>query len=307
MVLAFGGIGWAAWRWARPQDAAGEAGEIIIRGPVQLQIDELRIGGSDGGDEDDAPPVEDAPPAAPPRAIEAAPAQLAAEKREALHALSDTVRGGVVGNPDAFDGLSDASEVELFTAMVGGVLAKEAEVDASPGGFVEPPWDGKEPLVCGMGDKWIIRDKTIDVQGVAITTMAGCRLHLVDCDITADIGLIVMMRSEASVQGGTMRPRMGFAQQLYGQLSLTGVEVLGDNVFAIDIGNGRTVISDSKISGKTAVRASGAAQVRIVDSTLTGTTAALDVGGTANVELTGGAQLGTVEKGRTATVVELPH
>ncbi len=242
----------------------------------------------------------------PPRQLEPPkPDKVALEKREALHALSDTVRGGVVEDPDAFDGLSDASEIELFTAVAGGILAKEAEVDATPGGFVEPDWDGKSPLVCSIGDKFVIRNKTIEVVGTAITVMAGCRLHLVDCDATADTVLLVMMRGEASVQGGTMRPRMSFAHQMYGKLSVTGVEVVGEPMFAIDIADGRTVITDSKLRGATALRAAGGAQIRIFDTTLTGSTAAIDATGKAKLELGGATLVGKVERGKDATIAEI--
>ncbi|HWB75062.1 MAG TPA: protein kinase, partial [Nannocystaceae bacterium] len=233
-----------------------------------------------------------------------APAQVAAEKREALHALSDTVRGGVVEDPDAFDGLSDASEVELFTAVMGGVLAKEAEVDKSPGGFVEPEWDGKSHLVCGLGDKFIIKNKTADVGfGNAITAMAGCRLYVIDCDITAHTPVLVMLRSEVTIQGGTLRPTHTAVQQMYGKLTVTGVEVVGEPLFGMDISEGRAVITDTKLRGKTGLRIAGEAQVRVFDSTLTGDIA-LDAGGKSSVEL-GGAKLeGKVERAKDAKVVE---
>jgi hypothetical protein len=89
---------------------------------------------------------------------------------------------------------------------------------------------------------------------------------------------------------------------MYGKLTITGVEVIGEPMFAVDIADGRTVITDSKLRGATALRAAGSAQVRVFDTTLTGTAAAILAGGKAKLEL-GGAKLeGKLERGKDATI-----
>jgi predicted Ser/Thr protein kinase len=285
-------VGVAAWATARRSSVQATATEPEVATPVDVEVEV----------DEPAPKVTRAEPT---RIVESPKPPEQTEKREALHALSDTIRGGVVDDPDAFDGLSDASEVELFTAVMGGVLAKEAEVDKSPGGFIEPEWDGKSNLVCGLGDKFLIKGKTIDVGlGTAITAMAGCRLYVVDCDITAHIPVLVMLRAEATVQGGTLRPTHAGVQQMFGKLTVTGVEIVGDPLYGIDVEDGRTVITDSKLRGTTGLRAASDAQVRVFDSTLTGETA-LDADGDASVELSGTKLEGKLEQSKTAKVTEV--
>ncbi|HET6584346.1 MAG TPA: hypothetical protein VFG69_12880, partial [Nannocystaceae bacterium] len=240
------------------------------------------------------------PKAPPPSADE-----LAQIEREGLNALADTVRGQPVDDPEAFDGLMEADDDEIIAAALAGVLQKDADAHADKGNFVAPKWDGKSHLVCMMGDKFLIEKTTIDVPGVAITAMYGCQLHLVDCDATAGTIVQAMIRSEVSITGGTMKATDHFVQNMFGFVTVAGVEIEGEPAVGIDASGGTTQIVDSDLRGKVALRANQKARVRVTGGTLVGTDRAIEAKNGGVVELDGPRRTGELEERLGGRIVEI--
>jgi hypothetical protein len=216
-------------------------------------------------------------------------------KREGLDALSDTIRGKSV-DPEAYDGLDEASETELIAATVAGVLQKDADAHEDKGGFTHPQWDGKSDLVCMMGDKFVIENLEIDAPDVAITAMYGCQLHLVNCNARARVVVQAMVRSQVTITGGTMKPTESFVHNMLGHVVVANVKVEGEPIAAIDAEGGHTEVVESELRGKTAVDAGTKARVHIENSKLIGSEAAVHSMHGALVELVATTYSGKLTK-----------
>jgi serine/threonine protein kinase len=290
----------AWWLWpSQVETPPGDgSGDLVIVNPLPGQSVTLEL----------APPeptsdivvAEPEPPPPPPPTA----AELEQKERDGLTALSDTVRGKPVDDPDDFEGLMEADDTEIIKAALGGMLAKDADAHADKGNFVKPQWDGKSRLVCTMGDKFLIENLEIDVSGTAITAMYGCQLHLVNCAAKADTIVQAMLRSEVTITGGTMTPTNAFLQNMFGFVTVAGVKVEGEPLYGVDASGGTTEIVDSDLRGKTALKANQKARVRVKGGSITGTDAAVESMHGATVELENTRRTGELAKKHSGRILE---
>ncbi len=230
-----------------------------------------------------------------------APAPAPASREEGLAALRDVMRGREV-DPEQLEGVADAEIDELLGATAAGLLLKDAEAHADKGGFVRPRWDGKSELVCGMGDKFLLQGETLSLQGTAFMTMYGCQLHVVDCDITADVIAHVMLRSELTITGGTLRPRKQVLDQLHGAVVIAGATVEGTPTLGLAVGGGTTRIADVRMRAKTAISAHSRAQIRIEGGRIEGTEQAVSATSGARIDVVDAELVGPIDAKSDATV-----
>jgi predicted Ser/Thr protein kinase len=298
LLAAAGVLAW--WMWPEPQPQSGETADaVVIVNPFPGQSVVFEASAPETDAEEPEPP--------PPRIPTAE--ELAQKEREGLAALSATVRGEPVEDPDDFDGLMEADDQDIIKAALTGMLAKDAASHADKGNFVNPAWDGKSRLVCMMGDKFLIENVQIAVSGTAITAMYGCQLHLVGCDAEADTIVQAMMRSEVTVTGGTMKPKHAFVTNMFGFVTIAGVKVEGDPMYGVEASGGTTEIVDSDLRGATALRANQKARVRVKGGTLVGTKHAVEAMHGGVVELDGTERTGDVHvlhEGRVLEPVTAP-
>jgi len=286
----------AWWMWPKPQPETADGGDVVVVNPLPGQSLQLDIVAPE-------PEADDPPPRIP------TAEELAQKEREGLAAFSATVRGKPVEDPDDFEGLMEADDTDIIKAALTGVLARDADAHADKGNFVNPAWDGKSRLVCGMGDKFLIENVRIAVSGTAITAMYGCQLHLVGCDAEADTIVQAMMRSEVTVTGGTMKPKDAFVTNMFGFVTIAGVTIEGDPRYGVDASGGTTEIVDSDLRGATAVRANQKARVRVKGGKLTGSEHAVEANHGGVVELENTERIGDVlarHEGRVLEPVTAP-
>ncbi|MBK6919081.1 MAG: serine/threonine protein kinase [Deltaproteobacteria bacterium] len=300
VVLVLGLLGLAWWS-ARTTNAP--------QAPTPA-VTVLRIGGEGSDDDDDEPVVSPAMPrpvaqlertpvVAPPEDDE--PAPRVPSEAEGLHAIAE-LAAGRPADPDALLAAAEVDADRMLAATAAGLMAKDAEAHVDAGNFVRPAWDGRSQLICGFGDKFLLQGETLSLDGTAFLAMYGCQLHLVDCDITADTIVQVMMRAEVTITGGTMRPRDTFVRQLRGSLVVAGVEVASRPRVGIDVLGGTAHVADLTVSADTGVRAGADAKVELVGGRIEGATQAIESGGTAVVSHDGTRVIGPITIGRGSSV-----
>ncbi|MBK8719243.1 MAG: hypothetical protein IPN32_31705 [Deltaproteobacteria bacterium] len=228
-------------------------------------------------------------------------AARAESEAEGLHAIAE-LAAGRPADPDALLAAAEVDADRMLAATAAGLMAKDAEAHVDAGNFVRPAWDGRSQLICGFGDKFLLQGETLSLDGTAFLAMYGCQLHLVDCDITADTIVQVMMRAEVTITGGTMRPRDTFVRQLRGSLVVAGVEVASRPRVGIDVLGGTAHVADLTVSADTGVRAGADAKVELVGGRIEGATQAIESGGTAVVSHDGTRVIGPITIGRGSSV-----
>ncbi len=260
-LVAVGSLA-TGWWWLDRNQAAGE---VESRNPPVVAA---------------TAPTEPRPPSpvvmtSPPLA--ASPVTAAA--RNPKDAMTNLMEGKSI-EPEDVDALFDADDSDIISAAFGASM-KAVDADAHPAesGFHRPGWDGTSKLLCKMGDKFRFEKETIVLDGTAFLTMYGCQLELIDCDITADTIVEVMLRSEVTISGGTLRPRHKALGQLHGVVTIAGVTIAGSPAVGLEVMGGTLRIADTSIVAATAIKASGKANVTIVGGRFEGKTAAVDATG----------------------------
>jgi hypothetical protein len=203
-------------------------------------------------------------------------------QRAGKRALMDLMRGKDA-DPEALQALLESDNDEIVSATLAGVMMMDADAKADEGGFRRPGWDGTSKLICKLGDKFRFEKETLVLDGTAFQTMYGCQLQLIDCDITADVIAHVMLRSEVTIAGGTLRPRTKVIEQLHGSVTISGTTIVGTPEVGFSIMGGRLDIAEVSFAAKTAISASAEAQVTLVGGRIEGSTAAVDARARAHV------------------------
>jgi serine/threonine protein kinase len=278
-IVALGAIGGLTWWLTRDRNALEDSGVVLIERATAEDSDEPEATVTPIL----APTAVARPAPTPPAPVDPTkPPVLDETQRRGKRALIDLMRGKD-SDPEALQALLESDNDEIVSATLAGVMMMDADAKADEGGFRRPGWDGTSKLICKMGDKFRFEKETFVLDGTAFQTMYGCQLQLIDCDITADVIAEVMLRSEVTIAGGTLRPRIAIIEQLHGSLTVSGTAIVGTPEVGFSIGGGRLDIADVSFTAKTAIAASSGARVSLVGGRIEGTTAAVDARAGAHV------------------------
>jgi predicted Ser/Thr protein kinase len=255
----------------------------------------------DDDDDSPAPVVAITPPTPTPPPEPPAATELDEAKRAGKRALVDMMRGKDV-DPKALEGLLEVDDGDLVTATIAGVMMMDADAHADEGGFRRPGWDGQSKLLCKLGDKFRFEKEKLDIIGTAFQTMYGCQLQLIDCDITADTIAEVMMHTEVTIQGGTLRVRDQVIHQMGGTVIVAGAKIEGTPEVAFEAMGGTLHLADLTIIADTAVKASSKAEVTITGGRLEGKTAAIAASSHAKITIESAEIVGATKLASGATL-----
>ncbi|MBL8945152.1 MAG: serine/threonine protein kinase [Myxococcales bacterium] len=278
-IVAVGSIGGITWWLTRDRNVVDDSDVVSIeRAPPEVSDEPSAVASPIL-----APTAVARPAPAPPAPVDpTTPPVLDDTQRAGKRALMDLMRGKDA-DPEALQALLESDNDEIVSATLAGVMMMDADAKADEGGFRRPGWDGTSKLICKLGDKFRFEKETLVLDGTAFQTMYGCQLQLIDCDITADVIAHVMLRSEVTIAGGTLRPRTKVIEQLHGSVTISGTTIVGTPEVGFSIMGGRLDIAEVSFAAKTAISASAEAQVTLVGGRIEGSTAAVDARARAHV------------------------
>jgi hypothetical protein len=161
-------------------------------------------------------------------------------------------------------------------------------------------WDGKSTFVCAMGEKVELRAVTAKIEtGPAIKAESGCKIHIVDCDLEADVIVAGTMASEVRIEGGTFNARQSLVQvKMLATLAVVGATMetqSGGPAIDLDM-NTAARIERSTIWGDIAIKSTMRNKIAIKDSRIIGKTASIDAGMHTVVQLDHSELDGPIEK-----------
>lgn len=156
--------------------------------------------------------------------------------------------------------------VGVLVAIGGVVFAVLMNAPSSSGFSVPaisaPVWDGTTPFVCSGNDDLRVEGVTANLPGqVAVSVRQNCRLELVDCRITARVGVEAEGNRSVRLTRCTIQAsETGALVSQNKALELSDTTVIAAEAAVEATGNGRIILHGGQLEGSPAVRTEQAAR-----------------------------------------------
>jgi predicted Ser/Thr protein kinase len=232
-------------------------------------------------------------------------AQLAA-LMGAIVAPEEIDQGALIG---AF--LPEEDLGDLY-GILGALVEKEVQATRAPPGPVTLPeqmdlvaWDGRSPLVCMNGERMRIRGKAVKVEeGIALTAMNGCLLHVLDCTVEAAT-LLQAVHARVVLENVRIISSQDAIRVLGGQIEIRNLTVEAPIDRVLSVTQGSAFVSDSELRGEQVVDVTNRGQVQIENSRIEATGVAISAANNAWVGLHDTSYEGRIFRANGGAVVEL--